>query len=139
MTKYCTHINYGTIDNKTELLLEDDAATVNWGSDWRMPSLDQIDELYNSAYTTTEWTTLNGVYGRNITSKTNGKSLFLPAAGARDEGLLDDVGSEGYYWTRSLYSYSYAAYDLYFQSGPNYIGPRYDQRRYGFSVRPVRK
>ena len=42
MTKYCTSSSYGTVDNKTELEPSDDAATVNWGSNWQMPSLEQL-------------------------------------------------------------------------------------------------
>ena len=45
MTKYCTDSGYGTVDNKTELDPADDAATVNWGTSWRMPTLEQLDEL----------------------------------------------------------------------------------------------
>ena len=102
MTKYCTSSSYGTVDNKTELELSDDAAYVNWGSNWRMPSYDQIAELINSSYTTTTWTTVNGVYGRKITSKSNGNSIFLPAAGVHNETSLRYAGSGGYYWSRTL-------------------------------------
>ena len=81
MTKYCTSSYYGTVDNKTELEPSDDAATVNWGPDWQMPSYEQCKELTNGSYTTTTITTLNGVEGRMITSKSNGNSIFLPATG----------------------------------------------------------
>lgn len=60
VTKYCTTDIYGTVDNKTELDLEDDAAYVNWGSSWRMPSMEQIKELRE--YCSWEWTQSNGVY-----------------------------------------------------------------------------
>ena len=86
MTKYCTQSEYGYngfTDNLTELQSADDAATANWGSDWQMPSLAQIQELCSSSNTTTEWTQVNGVNGRKITSKSNGNSIFLPAAGWR--------------------------------------------------------
>ena len=77
LTKYCIHSGLGTVDNRTELLPEDDAATANWGSSWRMPSSDQINELCNPSYTITEWTALNGVNGLKITSKKNGNSIFF--------------------------------------------------------------
>ncbi len=140
MTKYCTKSSYGYngfTDAKTELDPEDDAAYVNWGSDWRMPSLEQFQELINSNYTTTEWTTLNGVNGRKITSKTNGNFIFLPAAGWRYDSSLRGAGSGSYYWSRALDSdYPSDAWYLIFGSG----GIRMDSniRFYGRSVRPVR-
>lgn len=128
------YYNYGGL---TELLPEDDAATANWGSGWQMPSLAQIQELYNSSNTTREWTQMNGVNGRKITSKSNGNSIFLPAAGYRYDTSLGDAGSDGYYWSRLLNtSYAGLAYDLYFNSGD--IGWSSSDRDYGRSVRPVR-
>ena len=136
LTKYNTDSSYGTVDNKTELDLEDDAAYVNWGSSWRMPSGAQFDELINSSYTTTEWTTQNGVKGRKITSKSNGNSIFLPAAGFRDTSLYF-AGSYGYYWSRTLGTVSpSSAWYLYFYS--DYVYTYDDYRCYGRSVRPVR-
>ncbi|MBQ9559034.1 MAG: Ig-like domain-containing protein, partial [Bacteroidaceae bacterium] len=136
LTKYNNSSSYGTVDNKTELELADDAAYVNWGGNWRMPSLDQIEELINSSYTTTTWTTQNGVYGRKITSKSNGNSIFLPAAGFRDDTSLGDAGYIGFYWSRTLYTSSPSyAYFLGFHSS-NIFASSYG-RYYGPSVRPV--
>jgi len=135
--KYCASSSYGTVDNKKELEHADDAATVNWGSDWQMPSLDQFKELINSSYTTTEWTTINGVYGRKITSKSNLKSIFLPAAGYRTGTSLNYTGSSGGYWSRSLSTgYSYSGYRLNFNSSNVDTGSV--ERYCGRSVRPVR-
>ena len=100
MTKYCTNSSYGTVDNKTVLDPEDDAAHVNWGGDWRMPTIDEIEELLNN--TTREWTTVNGVNGRRFRSKTNGNSIFLPAAGSRRSSDFDYQGTRGAYWSSSL-------------------------------------
>ena len=137
MTKYNTSSSYGTVDNKTELDLEDDAAYVNWGNQWRMPSQEQFKELINSDYTTTEWTTVNGVCGRLITSKSNGNSIFLPAAGCRDDSSLYYAGSSGNYWSRTLGTgYPYYAWGLFFSS--DYVRTSYYYRYYGHSVRPVR-
>lgn len=137
LTKYCTNSSCGTVDNKTELEPSDDAATANWGSGWQMPSFEQCRELYNSSYTTTTWTTMNGKYGRKITSKSNGNSIFLPAAGYRRGTSLDSAGSFGCYWSRSLYtSNSNDAYVLFFNSRNIFTG---NVSRYrGWSVRPVR-
>ena len=148
MTKYCSLSDYGYngfTDNLTELLPEDDAATMNWGSEWQIPSVEQRDELVNNEYTTTTWVTRNGVGVKLITSKTNEKSIFLPAAGCYwdDNSGLRNVGSEGYYWSRSLYlvkdlSYDACALRIYYSTtydGITYLG---GFRPCGFSVRPVR-
>ena len=135
MTKYCT------VDNKTELEPSDDAATANWGVDWQMPSLEQLDELYSSSYTTTTWIG-GGGSGRWITSKSNGNSIFLPAAGYRFGTSRYTAGSGssdggGYYWSRSFKSSnSDSAYSLYFFSSDIYASSGY--RCCGRSVRPVR-
>ena len=134
LTKYCTESNYGTVDNKTVLDLEDDAAHVNWGGDWRMPTLAEQDELRNNC--TWEWTTQNGVKGRMATSKINGNSIFLPAAGYRYDGSLYAVGSSGSYWSSSLGSSdSIYAYYLDFRSG--YVDWSDYDRDFGRSVRAV--
>ena len=137
MMKYCTSSEYGAVENKTELEPSDDAATANWGADWQMPSYEQFDELFNSSYTATTWTTLNGVSGYEITSKSNGNSIFLPASGFRYEARLCYAGSRGNYWSRSLdTSNSDNAYSLNFGSGD--IDTGHVIRDDGFSVRPVR-
>ena len=141
LTKYCTKSSYGYngfVDNKTELDPEDDAATAAWGAEWRMPSLEQMQELLNNC--TTEWTTRNGVSGFLFTSNINGASLFLPAAGNRWGSELINAGSGGYYWSRTLYSsssYPYSASDLGFDSG-NVGWDGYWYRGYGQGVRAVR-
>ena len=138
MTKYCTDSDYGYngfTDGKRELDPEDDAATANWGAMWRMPSLEQIQELYNNC--TTQWTTRNGVNGRLFTSNINGASLFLPAAGGRWDSGLIGAGTYGGCWSRTLNSGdpSYAYY-LHFDSDRVYW--YYVHRNYGQSVRAVR-
>lgn len=142
LTKYCNDSSYGYngfTDDKTELDLEDDAAYVNWGLAWRMPSLEQFQELINSSYTTTEWTTQNGVNGRKITSKTNGNSIFLPAAGVRSGSPLNNAGSWGYYRSRTLNSDGpYNARNLNFESVSISTNIYYNHRFNGQSVRPVR-
>ena len=116
------------------LLPEDDAATANWGSDWRMPTKEEWQELYNN--TTHTWTTKNGVNGRLFTAA-NGSSLFLPAAGCRYHSSLYYAGSGGYYWSSSLYTDGpYSAWVLNFSSDGYTMGHYY--RYSGPSVRPVR-
>ena len=136
LTKYCNKPNYGEhgfTDNLTNLLPEDDAATANWGSDWRMPTKEEWLELYNS--TTCIWAAQNGVNGRLFTAS-NGNSLFLPAAGYRYYGSLRNVGSKGGYWSSSLHTYyPNDAWNFYF-SLDYYSMDRYF-RTSGRSVRPV--
>jgi len=140
MTRYCFQSDYGYngfTDTLTELLPEDDAATANLGNDWQMPSIDQIMELYNSEYTTTTWTTQNGKNGKLVTSKSNGKSIFLPAAGYRNNTSLNNTGNNGYYWSRSLPpNYSIYAYGPTFSSD-NILWAT-SSRCSGYVVRPVR-
>lgn len=133
-TKYCIESSYGTVDNKTVLDLSDDAAHVNWGGSWRMPTEEELHELRYEC--TWEWTTQNGVNGRKVTGP-NGNSIFLPAAGYRSGSGLYDAGSYGYYWSSSLYTGgSGRACNLSF--GSVYVDWSYGNRYYGQSVRPVR-
>jgi hypothetical protein len=139
ITKYCTRSDYGNdgfTDTKTVLDAEDDAAHVNWGGDWRMPTLADFQELIDN--TTSEWTTQNGVKGRKFTSKTNSNSIFLPAAGYRWNGELNFAGSHGGYWSSTLYEGrpDYTQY-LYFDSGV--VRTSNNHRGNGRSVRPVRQ
>ena len=137
MTKYCDNPSYGYngfTDNLTTLLPEDDAATANWGSDWRMPTIGEWQELYNN--TTCTWTTQNGVNGHLFTAS-NGNSLFLPAAGCRGGSDLNWAGSIGYYWSSSLDTdYPGRAWERVFHSDG--YGMDFSGRYYGQSVRPVR-
>lgn len=138
--KYCNESscgNDGFTDGLLELDLEDDVAYMNWGSDWRIPSERQFNELYNSGKTTTEWITHNGKNGLKITSKINGNSIFLPAAGNRGSSLVN-AGSNGYYWSRtlSLDDDPYDAWHLFFFSSG--IRNETTNRFHGFCVRPVR-
>ena len=122
----------------TELLPEDDAATVNWGSQWQMPSWDQIDELIDKDNTTVAWTTLNGVKGCKIMSRSNGKSIFLPMTG-NFTSSLSDAGSVAYYSSRTLKrDYSGVACDLHLLfENEFWIGGAF--RCEVRPVRPVRK
>lgn len=135
-TSSCWYEN-GTYVGKNNKTLEpaDDAAYMNWGAEWRMPTPEQIEELCDSRYTTTKWTTQNDVGGRLITSKANGAKLFLPAAGYYGGASFYNDG--GGYWTLSLGDQaSYSAFLLDFNL--NSIAKTNAVRCYGHSVRPVR-
>lgn len=135
--RYCdgdgeTMTKYNDTDGSIELMSMDDAATANWGRDWQMPSLAQMQELCDN--TTSISTLQNGVYGWLFTAS-NGNSLFLPAAGFR-RGTSGETGS-GYYWSRSLdTNYDSYAHDLILSGSINCRG---NGRQFGHSVRPVRK
>lgn len=144
MTKYCNDSDYGYngfTDNKTVLDLEDDAAHVNWGGSWRMPTKEEQDELRNNC----TWTwydegnlEFNGVAGYKVQSKKDGYTaewVFLPATGYCGGSGLNDVGY-GYYWSSSLRTDGPDdAYFLDFGSG--YVDWGYYYRSRGRSVRPV--
>ena len=118
-----------------DLTLEQDAAHVNLGGNWRMPTREEFNELrYN---TTQTWTTdYNGtkVKGYIVTSKTNGKFIFLPAAGDCFGSHVGNVGEWGFYWSASWESSS-NAYRLKFHSREFYTDGY--TRRYGYPVRGV--
>ena len=133
MTKYCTDSSYGTVDNKTVLDLEDDAAYVNMGAEWRMPTHDELKELRNNC--TWTWTSQKGTRGYKVTGP-NGQSIFLPAAGCRCDSSLTYAGSRGYYWSASLSeSGPYLAWSLHFDYG--YYNAYRSGRYYGRTVRAV--
>ncbi len=140
LTKYNTNSYYGTADNKTVLDSEDDAAHVNWGGSWRIPTDAEWTELReNCTWTWTSNYNGTGVAGRIVTSNKSGytnKSIFLPASGQRDASRLFDASSYGYYWLSSLDSgYPIGAYYGGFDSSDVYRG--LGQRDNGHSVRPV--
>lgn len=100
LTKYNTDSSYGTVDNKTTLSAEDDAAHVKLGGDWRIPTKAEWKELYSECHW--QWTTYNLVAGY-LVSGPNGNSIFLPAAGAFEEDELYLRGEYMYYQSSSLF------------------------------------
>ncbi len=109
----------------------DDAQELN-GFGGRVPTYEELEELVNNCDWT--WTTKNGVNGYKVTSRKNGNSMFLPAAGCRGGAGVYGGGSYGYYWSSSAHDDD--AYCLYFNS--NYVYTNYyDYRYYGQSVRLV--
>ena len=131
---YTTYTTAGDV-----LAAEHDAARANMGGEWRMPTTEEMQALYDN--TTNEPITDykgTGIAGRIFTGKGNyaNSSLFLPAAGYFDGTSCYSGGSYGRYWSSTLSS-TYGRC-LYFGSGSvvpkNYIGYRF----YGFSGRAVR-
>ena len=147
----------------TTLQSADDAATANWGSPWRMPTAAELAELYRTnpnynpdydfysdagsktkidGYT---WTWCDGsdtqymgssVAGYIITNTSSNAHIFLPAAGYRYATYVYYQGSDGFFWSSTLYSdYPLFAWYLYFDSGSADVS--HDYRYDGFTVRPV--
>ena len=110
-----------------------DVARAQWGSSWRLPTLAEIKELKNQCKW--KWTTEGGHKGYLVMGS-NGNSIFLPAAGSRGGLSVYYQGSEGSYWSGTLYEGpSGNAYYLYFSNGNVYWD--YYYRFSGHSVRPV--
>ena len=136
-TKYCSaswvaELGMGIVDNKTVLDPEDDAATANWGDNWRMPTHEEFKELLE--YTTNYETSWNGENGRVYKSLTNDNSIFLPYTGYR----ADDFVQEGWanYWSSTqVADKPDLAYELTVDAGHTQCGT--DSRVRGFLVRPV--
>ena len=111
-----------------------DVARKQWGGTWRLPTKAEFNELLNNC--TWTWTEQNGVKGYKVTSKKNGNSIFLPAAGWRYGTSLCYQGTNGYYWSSTPHeSDSLNAYYLNFYSGSH--GTDWYGRNLGQSVRPV--
>lgn len=137
LTKYCTDSGCGFngfVDSLTVLEPVDDAAIANWGTDWRMPTKEEWEELYKK--TTFTWTTLNGVEGRLLTGS-NGNSIFLPATGFRlDDGLI--CPGLGIYWSSSLYTgCPERAWSFHFDFEECHVCGTYERNR-GQVIRAVR-
>ncbi len=119
---------YNSTDGKTILKPEDDAATVNWGTGYRMPTQEEFQELINNC--TWIWDSTHKGY---LVAGSNGNSIFLPASGYRYGSILGSQGSGGYYWSSTLYASSRdIAYVLFCRN----VSHNYS-RINGFPVRPV--
>ena len=130
----------GTIDNKTTLDLEDDAARVNMGGDWKMPSLALMEELAEE--TNSEWVTGykgTNINGRKFTSKTDpSKYIFIPASGFRSGSSFSNQGSIGQVWITLLEISSIRlAHCLNFDSNSITATGWTATRCYGLTVRGV--
>ena len=129
----------GTIDNKTTLDIEDDAAVQIMGSDWRMPTQDELQELTDN--TDNEWICNyngTGVNGRKFTSKTDtSKYIFIPASGIRSNSSFLFQGSYGAVWSSSL-NVDYSGYAWFLYIGSDNVVARLNiSRSRGFMVRGV--
>lgn len=133
---------YSYTDNGFALQMRDDAAHMNWGGEWRMPTGTEWEELCDRCNCTWEWTSVDGTPGYKVTSKKAGytdKSIFLPAGGYYRGCSIEGADSSGYYWSSTRNKpFADRALCLYFI--PNFIGIGNNGfRNGGFTIRPVMK
>ncbi|MCR5325223.1 MAG: Ig-like domain-containing protein [Bacteroidales bacterium] len=137
LTKYNGRSEYGSVVDHISLLSDtDDVAKAEWKGLWRMPTYAEIQELrQNCTWTWTDDYNGTGIKGYEVTG--NGNSIFLPAAGRKQDNALSNDGKYGYYWagTGATRGTPYTAHDLFFRNG--YEDNTVNKRFYGFSVRPV--
>ena len=113
---------------------EYDVARVDWGSTWRMPTMDDFDELWNNC--TWESEVRNGVSGKKVIGP-NGNHIFMPITGYI-YGTSYYMEEFGYYWTSTPISgYKNFAYDFFFDLEFGNLSMGYDDRCYGQPIRPV--
>lgn len=144
-TKYCNNTDFGYngfIDNKVVLEAEDDAATVNWGNQWRMPTIADFRELIDNTNLEIINNYMNGAIGCKFSNKNDeSKFIYLPSAGSRSMGELCNYSSDamsGQYWSSSLIDEDNLCntWCLYVRGWGISLSPA--SRISGFSIRPVR-
>ena len=143
LTKYCTNSEYGKVDHKQTLEPMDDAAQVNWGGRWKVPTEADADELLENCIWT--WDTINNISGCKVQGK-NGNYIFIPAAGSSWNPNSYFVMGE--YWCNSILSRgnigdeSYEGYPSsafifkIVESNSSHYGSSLS-REYGCTIRPV--
>ena len=133
-TTYFNSVKDTVIPNKV-LAKEYDVAAQIMGGDWRMPTKNECQELYKN--TTQSWVTIKGVNGKKFTSKTDTtKYIFIPAAGYYYNGLVSEVGNNGYIWSSTISSPYNNARFLKFKATT--CSASTTERCYGMSVRGVK-
>jgi len=128
ITKYCS-------DGRTTLERSDDVAYQKWGSDWCVPTKEQVNELKDKC--TWTWTARNGNKGYEVKGS-NGNSIFLPAASDLKEKGLSNVGL---YWSSSLerdHPYNGDCLIFGYEAPTVFVEVLGGNRCDGVSVRPVR-
>jgi len=99
---------YNSTDGLTTLEPSDDAATVNWGGKWKMPTVEQINELLNASNCICKWVkNYNGSKANGILfiSVRNNKKLFVPASKkCTNESIFQIIGNNVTIWSSSLSS-----------------------------------
>ncbi len=128
--------NEGWITTDNVLVSQHDAAHVQWGEEWRMPTQQEMNNLGEMCDWT--WTTMNGVNGYIVRGRGDYSSanIFLPASGYGRGTSFNGVGLNGNYWSSIPNSNEYC-YSWYFFFYSGYHNTNNDCRFYGYPVRPV--
>lgn len=135
-SRYNTDTTSVYVSNKDYIGLADDAANVNWGGNWRMPTWKEFDELYYNCEIHND--TVNGIAGFVLESKINHNSIFIPASGYMRGSNVVLHGTIYSAFMRDLY-YCNSAYGFYFGWLTNQEVQRPDFNRWdGLTIRPVR-
>lgn len=136
------YTKYNNEDGKLTLEDEDDAVIQKLGNGWRTPTLADFRELTNQKLTTIKKTTLNGVAGYQITSKKNGKSIFIPCASfKRDKPQTREISAdeEVAICMTNLRRIDYQVFNAWTFAFQNDRIGRYGKLRPdGISIRPVK-
>ena len=157
---------YNTVDNKVTLDLEDDAAHVIMGGDWRMPTSEECVELFKNTdfylITNDDREVSGSVVEESTTGETilkiefeghkstckgmkfykkgdHSVSLFVPSAGIANGGRLQNVGVTGYFWASSRFSNAARAFNCRFHGLNGECLVDTNPRYVGLSVRGIRK
>ena len=99
LTKYCCHTENGKVDDKIVLELADDAAYVNLGKKWRIPTAEEWTELMENCVVIPF--VYEGVQGIKLKSKINSNEIFIPCAGCK-YGEEYDFDYDSPYMTSNL-------------------------------------
>jgi len=135
LTKYNSYENDGVVDNKKVLELSDDAAHVNMGGDWRIPTYSELRELQEKC--TWSWTTQNGVKGYKVSRGANEDNyIFLPAAGSMGGTTLYEAQSCGYYFSSTRTDVEPNSANT-LRCLSNTIYWMWGDRSFGYPIRPV--
>ena len=133
LTKYCTNPSEGKVDSLTTLELEDDAAYVQWGGNWRIPTREEWIELRNTC--TWTYTRENGIKGWKATAP-NGNCIFFPLGGGCMFNENETINHVGYYRSSSLgEKYSGSTYIVIMRTDE--VTWSNGSRQGGLSIRPV--
>ena len=127
--------------------VEFDAARVNLGAPWRIPTADEFTELFENVIyidangnevdtsLTDKRVTVNGIVGIYLQSTINGARLFFACSGYGSSTARNNSGSRGLYWSSKWSDARYAQSLSFFNGGVTPQGGNYKYR--GCAVRPV--
>ena len=117
LKKYITKEGYyNDVDNLTRLESNDDVANVLLGNGWRVPTIEEWNELVTKCTWTWEWKTKDdhGIYGYTIVGPNN-NIIFLPCAGGTKGEYKQSNYNNGSYWSSDVNQEEpIKAYELFF-------------------------